>query len=65
MQSQLVFNSRHFAWIETTIDILANLDGEQNKIFGENLCVYCMAAVLIRNVFYSETWISKIILEMS
>jgi hypothetical protein len=28
-----------------TIDILVNLDGEQNKMFGENLCAFCMAAV--------------------
>jgi hypothetical protein len=27
------------------IDILVNLDGEQNKMFGENLCAFCMAAV--------------------
>jgi hypothetical protein len=27
------------------IDILVNLDGEQNKMFGENLCVSCMAIV--------------------
>jgi hypothetical protein len=27
------------------IDILVNLDGENNNILGENLCVSCMAAV--------------------
>jgi hypothetical protein len=28
-----------------SIDILANLNGEQNKMFGENLCAFCMPAV--------------------
>jgi hypothetical protein len=37
-----------------TIDILVNLDGEQNKMFGENLCAFCMAAVLSEMYFIVE-----------
>jgi hypothetical protein len=38
--------------IGSTIDISVNLDGEQNKIFGEYLCAFCMAAVL-REIHFS------------
>jgi hypothetical protein len=37
-----------------TIDILVNLDGEQNKIFGENLCAFRMAAVPREMYFIEE-----------
>jgi hypothetical protein len=37
-----------------SIDILVNLDGEQNKIFGENLCAFRMAAVPREMYFIEE-----------
>jgi hypothetical protein len=37
-----------------TIDILVNLDGEQIKMFGGNLCAFCVAAVPREMYFIEE-----------
>jgi hypothetical protein len=47
------------------VHILVNLDGEHNNILGGKYLCILYGSCAERNVSCSQTWISKILLEMS